>query len=79
MNRSPKQDHTDHETGDYARKLQANWSSRKKKAIAASKNPGQTSSEHIAKDLKVKLLTVLLIIVTTIALFVIMFWNEPIW
>jgi hypothetical protein len=61
---------------DQERKLKRLWKLRKKKALDASKNPGQTNQYHAGQDFKNKLLVFLLTIVTTIGLFIIMFWNE---
>ncbi|MGB1706406.1 MAG: hypothetical protein ACPHF4_01100 [Rubripirellula sp.] len=57
-------------------KLKAGWQTRKEKAIDAANSPGKSRSDHVHQNLKIHLMVGLLVIVTTIVLFVILFWDE---
>lgn len=60
----------------YEAKLTANWKAGKAKAVEAAKNSGKTRAGNVERDFKIHLMVGALNAVTTIALFVIVFWNE---
>ena len=57
-------------------KLKAGWQAGKEKAIDAANSSGKTHSDHVQQNLRIHLMVGLLVIVTTIVLFVILFWDE---
>ncbi|MAI73354.1 MAG: hypothetical protein CMM01_20965 [Rhodopirellula sp.] len=60
----------------YEAKLKANWQTGKKKAVQAADNPGEIHAEPAGQNIKLHLMVWGVAILTTIMLFVIVFWDD---
>ncbi|MGI9466306.1 MAG: hypothetical protein ACR2OA_04210 [Rubripirellula sp.] len=60
----------------YETKLKSNWQAGKERAIEAAENPGKSHAEHVEQNVKIYLMVGCLAIVTTLVLFVIVFWDD---